>query len=365
MASILSVATAVPPERVPQDRAKTLAGAHFRGKISNLAKYLTVFDHSLVEERAFCLTPEALLAVSGLGEANRLYVEWAERLAAEAARCCLSRARADPGEVGTVVFVSSTGIATPSLDVALIDSLGLRPDVRRVPVFGLGCAGGAAGLAIAARLADGGTGHPAPDGVAARESGPRTPAKVLLIAVELNSLTFQHGDYTKSNLVATSLFADGAAAALVSGGEGPVEIVESATYLVPRSRGLMGWEFVDSGFRVVFSRRIPKVIQDMIPETLGRLLGPRSLDAGTLASLVLHPGGRKILEAYESALGVGREHLAASYRVLARYGNMSSATVLFVLDEEMRASERKGGDLGLLAAFGPGFSSEISLLRWT
>jgi alkylresorcinol/alkylpyrone synthase len=234
------------------------------------------------------------------------------------------------------------------LDVGLVESLGLRPDVRRVPVFGLGCGGGAAGLAIAARLAD------AP-----------ASASVLLVAVELNSLTFQRGDYSKSNLVASSLFADGAAAVLVSGGDGPVEVVESATYLVPRSRGLMGWDFMDSGFRVVFSRRIPKIIQDMIPETLGRLLAPRGLDPRALASLILHPGGRKILEAYETALGVSRERLDASYRVLARYGNMSSATVLFVLDEELRAPARKPGDLGLLAAFGPGFSAEASLLRWT
>jgi alkylresorcinol/alkylpyrone synthase len=357
VASILSVATAVPPERVAQAHAKALAGEHFRGKISNLDKYLTVFDHSLVEERAFCLRPEALLAVSGLGEANRLYVEWAERLATEAARCCLERAGADPSTVDAVVFVSSTGIATPSLDVGLVESLGLRPDVRRVPVFGLGCGGGAAGLAIAGRLA-GATGGSGPGG------DPTRPTRVLLVAVELNSLTFQRGDYSKSNLVASSLFADGAAAALVSGGGGPVEIVDSATYLVPRSRGLMGWDFMDSGFRVVFSRRIPKVIQDMIPETLAPLLAPRGLDPRRLASLVLHPGGRKILEAYETALGVGRECLDVSYRVLARYGNMSSATVLFVLDEAMRAPERKSGDLGLLAAFGPGFSAEASLLRW-
>jgi alkylresorcinol/alkylpyrone synthase len=351
VASILSVATAVPPERVGQERAKELAGAHFRGKISNLPKYLTVFDHSLVRERAFCLRPEALLAVAGLGEANRVYQEWAERLAGEAARSCLVRAAADPADVDAVVFVSSTGIATPSLDVGLCESLGLRPDVRRVPVFGLGCGGGAAGLAIAARLAQGG-------------GSSMRPARVLMVAVELNSLTFQRGDYSKSNLVASSLFADGAAAALISGEDGPVEIVESATYLVPRSRGLMGWDFVDSGFRVVFSRRIPKVIQDMIPETIACLLAPRGLDARDLASLVLHPGGRKILEAYETALEVPPSRLGSAYDVLARYGNMSSATVLFVLDEEMR-SPRRAGELGLLAAFGPGFSAEASLLRWS
>ena len=362
MASILSVASAVPPEKVPQPRAKQLAGAHFRGKISNLAKYLTVFDHSLVDERSLCLPPEALLAVSGLGEANRAYMEWAERLATEAARTAIARAAADPAEVDAVVFVSSTGIATPSLDVALIESLGLRPDVRRVPVFGLGCGGGAAGLAIAGRLADGWV---APGAVVSDESGGARPARVLLVAVELNSLTFQRGDFTKSNLVASSLFGDGAAAALVSSGKGPIEMVESVTHLVPRSRGLMGWDFIDSGFRVVFSRRIPTVIQEMIPETLTRLLTPRGLDSRSIASLVLHPGGRKILEAYERALDVSRDRLGSSYGVLARYGNMSSATVLFVLEEEMRSRDRERGDLGLLAAFGPGFSAEATLLRWT
>jgi alkylresorcinol/alkylpyrone synthase len=362
MASILSVASAVPPEKVAQTRAKELAGAHFRGKISNLVKYLTVFDHSLVDERSLCLRPEALLAVSGLGEANRLYVEWAERLATEAARNALKRAGADPADVDAVVFVSSTGIATPSLDVGLIESLGLRPDVRRVPVFGLGCGGGAAGLAIAGGLADGGG---APGAIDSGNSGGTRPTRVLLVAVELNSLTFQRGDFTKSNLVASSLFGDGAAAALVSGGDGPIEMVESVTHLVPRSRGLMGWDFIDSGFRVVFSRRIPTVIQEMIPETLTRLLATRGLDSRSLASLVLHPGGRKILEAYERALDVSRDRLGSAYDVLARYGNMSSATVLFVLEEEMLAPGRQRGDLGLLAAFGPGFSAEATLLRWT
>jgi alkylresorcinol/alkylpyrone synthase len=345
---IVAVATATPPHRVEQAEAKRLARAHFEGRIANVEKYLTVFDHSFVGARHFCVEPDWFFGEEGLGATNRLYMEWAGKLAAEAASACFVQAGIAPSEVDYVVFASSTGIATPSLDVGLVNALELRADVRRVPLFGLGCGGGAAGIAIASALA----------------AAPGTTA--LLVAVELNSLTFQRGDFTKSNLVASSLFADGAAAVLLRGGEhGGIEVVDSVTHLKRDSAGLMGWDFVDTGFRVVFSRRIPTVIQEMMPQALARLLAPHDLTVDRLEHLVVHPGGRKILEAYETLLGCGRDALASAYGVLHRYGNMSSATVLFVLDEEIRAGSHEPGDLGLLAAFGPGFSAEASLLRWS
>lgn len=360
MPDILAVATATPPHRIPQPEAKRLARGHFEGKISNIEKYLTVFDHSLVGERHFCVERAWFFRDGGLGETNRLYLEWAEKLAVEAAEACLSKADVGPAEIDYLVFASSTGIATPSLDTGVVSALDMRPDVRRVPLFGLGCGGGAAGIAIGSALASS-----APD------------VTVLLVAVELNSLTFQRGDFTKANLVASSLFGDGAAAVLLRGaGEGGsarsgseasagvIEVLDSVTRLRPGSRELMGWDFVDSGFRVVFSRRIPSVIQEMMPGTLEDLLGPHGLTVSAMDHLVVHPGGRKILEAYETLLPGEPERLASAYRVLERYGNMSSATVLFVLEEEMRTGTHGSGDLGLLAAFGPGFSAEASLLRW-
>lgn len=348
MAGILSVATATPPHRIGQDEAKQLAGSHFAGRIQNVEKYLTVFDNSLVRERYFCVEPEWFFRDIGVGDANRVYLEWAPKLAVEAAEKCLERAAVAPDAIDAIVFVSSTGIATPSLDVAVINRMGLRADARRVPLFGLGCGGGAAGIAVGSALASA-----------------RPGTTVLLVAVELNSLTFQRRDYTKSNLVASSLFGDGAAAVLVRGGDGPIQVVDSVTHLKPGSERLMGWDFADSGFRVVFSQRIPAIIREMMPGALERILAPRNLSPDDVDGYVVHPGGRKILEAYAALLGRESEAFASGYHVLERYGNMSSATVLFVLEEEIEAGGHAPGDLALLAAFGPGFCAEASLLRWS
>ncbi len=348
MPSVVSVGTAVPPYAMTQEDARRYARAHFTGKIRDLDRYLGVFDNSLVSERYFCAPAQWFASDPGLGSANRLYIEWAEKLAIQAVEECLARGKVEPEEISHIVFVSSTGIATPSLDVAVISAAGLRPEVRRIPVFGLGCGGGAAGIAIGDALA-----RSAPGAV------------VLVVSVELNSLTFQRDDFSKSNLVATSLFGDGAAAVLVREDAGPLEILGSSSLLKSGTRGLMGWDFLDSGFRVVFSRRVPAVIRKMMPAALSGLLGARGLSEDDVTSFIVHPGGRRILEAYEALLRKGPECFASGYAVLRRFGNMSSATVLFVLDEEIRRRKAESGEYALLAAFGPGFSAEASLLRWT
>ncbi|MCB1488437.1 MAG: type III polyketide synthase, partial [Bauldia sp.] len=240
------------------------------------------------------------------------------------------------------------GIATPSLDVLIMNKLDFHPNVRRMPLFGLGCAGGAAGLALAGKIA-----------------GDDPDATVLLVAVELNSLTFQRDDFAKSNLVAASLFGDGAAAVLIRGGaNGPIDILKSTTLLRRETNNLMGWEFVDSGFRVVFSRRVPDTIRKMMPESVANTLADAGIGVEDIASFAFHPGGTRILEVYQSELGREPSDFRSSYAVLSQFGNMSSATVLFVLDDEIRNSPHKSGDYGLLAAFGPGFSAETTLLRW-
>jgi alkylresorcinol/alkylpyrone synthase len=333
---------------MPQALARDLAAAHFAAAIPDIGKYVKVFKSALVEERYFCVEADWFGGSHSLAAKNGLYLDWAKQLALAAIERCLAGAAADPGLIDTVIFISSSGIATPSLDVAVINALDLAPSVRRVPLFGLGCAGGAAGLALAGTLASA-----------------RSDAVILLVAVELNSLTFQPDDLTKSNFVAASLFGDGAAAVLVRAGEdGPVRLLRSATLLRRRTNRLMGWDFVDGGFRVVFSRRVPEVIKSMMPGAIGEALAGSGVEPGGVRSLVFHPGGTRILEAYQSVLGRPAEDFRASYHVLARYGNMSSATVLFVLEEEMRGSPHAAGDHGLLAAFGPGFSAEVSLLEW-
>jgi len=348
MASLLPVGTAVPPHLMPQAEAQRIAEDHFAEHIPDVARYLRVFRSALVKERHFCVESDWFRVPHSLAEKNALYLEWAERLARSAIEKCLAENKVAPDEIDHFIFVSSSGIATPSLDVAIINALGLPAGVRRVPLFGLGCAGGAAGIALASGLAAGSPG-----------------ACILLVAVEINSLTFQPDDFSKSNLVATSLFGDGAAATLIrSTGKGPVNLLKCATTLRPGTEKLMGWDFGDSGFRVVFSRDVPDVIGDMMPEAVAKALAGRNITIDQVRSFAFHPGGKRILATYEKVLGRPPAEFRASYDVLARYGNMSSATVLFVLDEEMRNSPHRSGDYGLLAAFGPGFSAEVTLMQW-
>ncbi len=348
MASIVSVGTAVPPHVMPQSLARDMAGDHFGGTIANVDRYLQVFKNALVDQRHFCVAPDWFTRDHTLEAKNNLYLDWAERLTAEAIERALGSTDIDPGSITHIVLVSSSGIATPSLDVALINKLGLDPRVRRLPLFGLGCAAGAAGLALAGTLA-----------------GDSADTTVLLVSVELNSLTFQRDDFAKSNLVAASLFGDGAAAVVVRGGDdGPIVVLNSTTLLRPRTNRLMGWEFVDTGFRVLFSRRVPETIRTMMPEAVANALAGSGVGTDQVSHFVFHPGGTKILDAYQKKLDRPAEDFRASYFVLSQYGNMSSATVLFVLDEEIRNSPHRSGDYGLLAAFGPGFSAEVSLLQW-
>ncbi|MGV7219813.1 type III polyketide synthase [Bradyrhizobium sp. UFLA05-112] len=220
MSRILAVGTALPPFRLSQSEAKRLAGRHFRSKTDTLGKYLTVFDHTLVDERFVCVTPEWFLSEHRIGETNEAYLAWAKELACEATARCLERADVKPEEVDRIVFVSTTGIATPSIDVDLISKLGLRRDVKRTPVFGLGCAGGASGIGLAGAICR------------------ATKERILVVTVELTSLTFQPNDLTPKNVVATSLFGDGAATLLIAPAEscaGKLEIVKSSSLLYPDS----------------------------------------------------------------------------------------------------------------------------------
>lgn len=348
MSSIISVGTAVPPFLMRQEEAEQLASKHF-ANIGNIAKYLQIFKNALVSERYFCVEPDWFRREHSLAAKNCLYLEWAEKLSLAAIEKCLEDVRFSREEIDYIVFVSSSGIATPSLDVAIINKLGLRTNIRRLPVFGLGCAGGAAGIALCNSLAS------------------ASPASaILLVAVELNSLTFQPNDLTKSNLVAASLFGDGAAAVLFSGNSnGPISVLKSVSLLRRHTDHLMGWDFVDTGFRVVFSRSVPDVIRNMMQEALREVIDGHGITTADIGAFIFHPGGKRILETYLEVLGRRPEDFLSSYRVLSHYGNMSSATVLFVLDDQLRKVSHCSGTYGLLAAFGPGFSAEATLVRWT
>jgi len=349
MSRILAVGTALPPFRLSQSDAKQLAGGHFGSRVQALKRYLSVFDHALVDQRFLCVAPEWLLREHRISETNQIYLEWAKQLAYEATVRCLDRAGIKPEQVDRVIFISTSGIATPSLDVDLILKAGLRTDVKRTPVFGLGCAGGASGVSLAGAICR------------------ATNERVLLVAVELTSLTFQPNDLTPKNVVAASLFGDGAGAVLIGPAEsrvGKLDIVRSTSLLYPETTSLMGWHFGDTGFEVVVSERIPSMISELMPKALRSLLGEDGIHLDQVKSLIFHPGGRRVLEVFEQSLGRPSNEFMSSYETLRRHGNMSSATVLFVLDHVLAHAEQAPGSYGILAAFGPGFSAELSLLKW-
>ena len=350
MAKIVSIGTAVPPHCMPQDVLREEARIHFGQHLGEISRLLPIFDNVEVRQRYFCVPIEWFYQPHTFLDRNDTYIEWAERLSHEAIEKCLNQAEVAVDEIDHLLFVSTTGMSTPSIDAHLINRMGFDPHVKRTPIFGLGCAGGAAGLAHCLDLLQ-----------------TDSTKKVLLVSIEISSLTFQPQDFTKSNLVATALFADGAAAALVCGDgcqEDGVQILDAQSTLHPKTADVMGWRFTDTGLQVIFSRRIPALVTRFIRNSIDSFVAPRNLTRKDLAHYAIHPGGAKILTAFENSLDVCPDDLVHSRFVLENYGNMSSPTVLFVLNHLLESGVPKPGDYGLGAAFGPGFSSELFLLHW-
>ncbi len=350
MARIVSVATAVPPHRIRQEEAREFAANLFQRAYPDIQRRLSIFEHARIRSRYLCVPKEWFSSEKSFLEKNSTYIEWACRLGEEAARKCLDAAGVNSGGVDYLLFVSTTGLATPSIDARLINSLGMSPHTRRSPVWGLGCAGGAAGLSQAFHYVQG-----------------NLKAKVLLVAVELCGLTFHFGDLSLSNLTATALFGDGAAAVLVAGedaGLDGINILGTQSMLWPDSYEVMGWNFMNEGMQVVFAKSIPDIIRRFVRKNVEEFLEKKNLALSDIAHFILHPGGAKVLDAYQDVLGLTPIQLKHSAEVLAEYGNMSSPTVLFVLDRFLRERNGPSGSYGLLTAVGPGFSSENVLLRF-
>jgi alkylresorcinol/alkylpyrone synthase len=344
---IFSVATALPPHCVGQEEAKRFARGMFSGAHKDFERLIPIFDNVHVENRYFCVPVEWFEEDHSFPEKNSLYVEHALNLSEKAARRALDRVGADPKDVGAIFFVSTTGFSTPSLDAKLIFRLGLSAHTRRVPIWGLGCAAGAAGLARAAEYAL------------------LYPGQlVLLVGVELSGLTFLRGDLSKSNIVSTSLFADGAAAVLLGGptNSGPAVLGAYSTTW-PGTEDVMGWRFVEAGLKVQFSKSVPVIVRERLRDNLVEACESVGLDFDDLEHFVLHPGGAKVLDAFEEVLGIEAGGLTFSRGVLRECGNMSSVTVLFVLERFLQGGEHGPGDLGVISAMGPGFSAEHVFFR--
>ncbi len=343
---ILSVATANPPHKVGQPEARELVRAMF-DRLAGLERLITVFENTGIESRYISAPLEWYTHAHSFAEKNALWFDTALEVSERAARQALELAAVSPEEIAAVVMVTTTGISTPSLEAHLVQRLGIPLSTIRLPIWGLGCAGGTAGLA---RAADIGRLNP--------------EKKVLMVALELCSLTFLRNDLSKSNLVATSLFADGAAAVVLGQGDGP-EVLGGFSRLLPQSYDVMGWDVQLEGLKVRFSQSIPGLVQGELGNLIRDGLQSFELEAKDVGLWTLHPGGAKVLAAYRDGLGVDEISLEASYCVLKKFGNMSSPTALFVLSRQMYALERpQPGTPGVLLALGPGFAAEGVVLRW-
>jgi alkylresorcinol/alkylpyrone synthase len=303
-----------------------------------------MFGNTGIDRRYSCVPIEWYEGLHEWPERNRVYLDSAVDLLESATHRVLERAGRRAGEIDAIVAVSTTGIATPSLDALLMQRMPLQRTVRRLPIFGLGCAGGAIGLSRAATLAS-------------SEPG----SLVLFLVVELCALCFRRDDFSKSNIVATALFGDGAAAALISSsGEGP-RIVGGGEYTWPDSLDVMGWDVTRDGFKAIFSRDIPELVTTKLHDVTVAFLADHGLKLDEIDSFICHPGGAKVLDALEIAFELEPGTLGAARDVLREYGNMSAATVMFVL-------ERAIGDSvpwrrGLISALGPGFTAGFTLLE--
>ena len=348
---ILSVGRALPKHYASQEALLAALRKVWIKQHFNPARVDELHRAGKVAGRYLALPIEDYEHTDTFQKCNDAWIRVALELGEEAAREALARAGLAPTDVDHIFFVTVTGIAVPSLDARLVNRLGLRSDVKRTPIFGLGCVAGAAGIARAS------------DYVRA------FPGQVaLLVSTELCSLTLQRGDLSVANLIASGLFGDGAAAVVIGGGEratakGPRgEATRSVFY--PNTERVMGWDLVDSGFKIVLSAGVPEIVYKHVGGDVDSFLGAHGLDRSRIKHFVAHTGGPKVLQAFAEALSLPPAALKRSWDSLEKTGNLSSASVLFVLRELLDSGEAQPGDFGLLLAMGPGFCSELVLLKW-
>lgn len=346
---IAGVGRALPPNRYDQETLLTALAAHW-AQLGHAPRRLQRMHRAVqVEQRHLALTLDEYRALDDFGDANDAFIRVGTDLAAAAVEAALADAGLTVGDVDAIFFTTVTGLATPTIDARLVNRLGLRRDVKRSPFFGLGCVGGAAGVA---RMADYLRAYP--DQVA------------VLVAVELCSLTFQHGDQSIPNLISTGLFADGAAAVVATGAHrsarGP-QVLANRSAFYPDSERIMGWDVGASGFRIVLSAGVPQMVHDNLPGDMRAFLDAHGREIDGIDRWICHPGGPKVIEAMLAALALREGALDHTWRSLRTVGNLSSASVLFVLADHL-AEEPAPGESGVLMAMGPGFCAELVLLQW-
>ncbi len=352
MSRIISIGKANVPYKYTQCEVKNFAIELFTENKQYINRMLGVFDNSLIETRHFVHPREWFDNSRSFVERSDSFLKYSQKLSISAINDCLTIAHADLCEIDHIIFVSSTGITTPSVDAHLINELRLDPHMKRTPIWGLGCVGGAVGLTRAMEYT---------------KAFPKSA--VLLIALEICSLAFHRDDYSKSNIVSLALFSDGAAASIVAGDEhrlsksSNINLLSSLSTTYYDSIGVMGWEIVDQGFKAIFSKDIPTIVRKEVKTNIEALLNKSGLSVSDLTHYAVHPGGAKVLMEYEASLGLPKGAFNESRKVLREHGNMSSPTVLYVLKEIMDAKKYKASEYGIISALGPGFSSEIILFE--
>jgi alkylresorcinol/alkylpyrone synthase len=347
---IAAVGKALPPHYYDQETLLAALRERWADRYYNLDRLERLHKNVLVGGRHLALPMEEYANLTTWGKANDAWIRVAQEVGGAAVLDALAKAELSPTDVDALIFVTVTGVATPSIDARLVNRLGLPPRVKRMPIFGLGCVAGAAGIARAADYVRG-----FPDQVA------------VLLSVELCSLTLQPEDLSIPNLIASGLFGDGAAAVVVTGENRPADgprIVATRSVFYPDSERVMGWDISETGFKIVLSGDVPVVAREKLRPDVDAFLADQGLTRADIASWVCHPGGPKVLDAMQESLELPEGALDITWRSLREVGNLSSTSVLLVLEETLAHHRPPPGSWGMLLAMGPGFCSELVLLRW-
>jgi alkylresorcinol/alkylpyrone synthase len=348
---IAGAATALPPHYYPQRTLLEGFRKHWGPRLDRFDILERLHASTQVDGR-YVAMPMEDYPLANWGEANKKWIEVSLELGEKAICGALQQSGISTDQIGAFFFVSITGIASPSIEARLMNRMRLNPRMKRIPIFGLGCVAGAAGIARGADYV---------------KAFPNEAA--LLLSVELCSLTIQQHDLSVANLISSGLFGDGAAAVLVTGSEvdaapGP-QVIATRSVFYPETEYVMGWDITEKGFQIVLSRDVPEVVENNLGRDVDEFLADQGLSLSDIGSWVIHTGGPKVLEATEKALGLTNGALKVSWDCLRRTGNLSSASVLFVLEEVMKQEKRPpAGTWGILAAMGPAFCSELILLKW-
>ena len=350
MPSLAAIAKIDFPDKVSQQEVKEGAKALFAPSFPQVERMMSAFDNTEISTRNFCKPLAYYATLHSFQDQNAEYIRISLEYSVKAIEASLTSAKISKDEITDLIFISTTGLSTPSLDALIINQMRLSQNINRMAIFGLGCGGGVAGYSKACILA---------------KANPE--AVVLLVAVELCSLTFLRNDFSKSNFIGSSLFADGVAACLITGDHHSNKATSKVTFLDTQSKlyydslDVMGWQFMDSGFKVLFSSDIPTIIANNVYSDVTSFLDKHQLKISDIQNFIFHPGGKKVLTAYEEALKADGDFLKNTREVMNENGNMSSTTVLYVLERFVSKGFKNG--YGLMASMGPGFSCELVLLQ--